>query len=69
MERGESTRTVGELNRGFTFPRTSPALGTIHHRSRSSRARFASEGPGGQPGAVGGPKLSRSTTLQSLKER
>ena len=33
----------------------------------SSRARFSSEGLVGQPGAVGGPKLSRSTTLQSLK--
>ncbi|OJA09410.1 hypothetical protein AZE42_03076 [Rhizopogon vesiculosus] len=69
MECGEAPHMTDDLNTSFIFPPTPPATRTIHHRSRSSRTRFDSTEPGGQPG-VYVPKLSKpNTALQSLKER
>lgn len=68
MERGEATCSKEEFNAGFVFPPTPHANGILHHRSRSSRSRLGTIGPGGPSGSISGSKLSRSTTLKSLKE-
>ncbi|KAH7924952.1 hypothetical protein BV22DRAFT_1195521 [Leucogyrophana mollusca] len=75
MERGELARVKRQLKGEYVFPPVVQPIATpvphtgIHHRSRSSRSHFSSQGWGGRPGSVYEYELSRSSTLRTVKEQ